>query len=214
MPTSQKGVGGVRLGGLSQRMRDRWRTVSNLWETNRASANKMDLLGQLDYYGKLSAQLEWQVNPGDRPVRVVYTSSGTPTATLLHDHSALVENLLFWITARDAHEANYLLAIINSQTLYESVKSLMAKGQFGARHLHKHLWKLPIPEFDPENPTHTAISKAGEAASVCAAEQLAQLRQQRDRVTVTIARRELRKWLRNSPEGQAVEDAVTKLLGE
>ena len=25
----------------------------------------------------------------------------------------------------------------------------MPKGQFGARHLHKHLWKLPIPEFDP-----------------------------------------------------------------
>ena len=37
---------------------------------------------------------------------------------------------------------------------------------------------------------------------------------ERDRVTVTIARRELRKWLRASPEGQAVEDAVGRLLGE
>ena len=91
---------------------------------------------------------------------------------------------------------------------------MMPKGQFGARHLHKHLWKLPIPEFDPADSLHTAVSKAGEAASVCAAEQLAQLRQQRDRVTVTIARRELRKWLRTSPEGHAVESTVTKLLGE
>ncbi len=32
-------------------------------------------------------------------------------------------------------------------------------------------------------------------------------------LTVTIARRELRKWLRASPEGQAVEKAVGRLLG-
>lgn len=86
------------------------------------------------------------------------------------------------------------------------------KGQFGARDLQKHLWKLPIPEFDPDNPLHAELSAAGEAASEGAAQQLARLREERDRVTVTIARRELRKWLRASPEGQAVEDAVRKLL--
>lgn len=32
------------------------------------------------------------------------------------------------------------------------------------------------------------------------------------KVTVTIARRELRKWLRESREGRAVEEAVTELL--
>ena len=32
-------------------------------------------------------------------------------------------------------------------------------------------------------------------------------------MTVTIARRELRKWLRESAEGQAVEDVVGRLLG-
>ena len=42
--------------------------------------------------------------------------------------------------------------------------------------------------------------------------EVARLRADRDRVTVTIARRELRKWLRSSPEGQAVETAVAKLL--
>ena len=46
-------------------MRDRWRTVSRLWEENKASANKLNLLKQLDYYGKLSAQLDWQQNPGE-----------------------------------------------------------------------------------------------------------------------------------------------------
>ncbi len=38
------------------------------------------------------------------------------------------------------------------------------------------------------------------------------LREERDRVTVTIARRELRKWLRASDEGHAVEAAVGRLL--
>ena len=75
------------------------------------------------------------------------------------------------------------------------------------------LWKLPIPEFDASNPLHLAISKAGEAAAAGAAKQLEHLRQDRPNLTVTIARRELRKWLRAFAEGKAVEEGVEKLLG-
>ncbi len=213
IPVDKEGMGGIHLGSLEQRMRNRWQTISRLWEENKAAANRLQLLGRLDYQRGLSSQLEWQRNPGDRPVRVVYTTSGTPTATLLGDNEAIVDTALYWITCNSTQEAHYLLAIINSEALYQAVASLMPKGQFGARHLHKHLWKLPIPEFDPDDPLHVTVSEAGEAAAEGAARQLAQLRQQRDRVTVTIARRELRKWLRQSPEGQAVEDAVRKLLG-
>ena len=214
IPADLDGVGGIHLGGLERRMRDRWRIVNQLWDGNKSSVNKMNLLEQLDYYGKLSAQLEWRRNPSQRPIRVVYGGWGAPTAALLHDDQPTVDYTLFWIACTGIPEAYYLLAIINSDALFSMVTPLMPKGQFGARHLQKHLWKLPIPKFDPTDSLHTDISKAGEAASVGAAEQLAQLRQQRDRVTVTIARRELRKWLRNSPEGQAVEDAVTTLLSQ
>ena len=79
--------------------------------------------------------------------------------------------------------------------------------------MHKHLWKLPIPEFDDADPLHLAISRAGEAAAAGAAKQLEQLRQDRPKLTVTIARRELRKWLRASAEGKAVEEGVGELLG-
>ena len=215
LPRDKDGVGGIRLGGLERRMRGRWQTVSRLWEENKSSVNKLNLAGQFDYWGHLSAQLEWRKNSGPRPVRVVYTKSGVPTAALLQDDHALLDHKLFWITCKDTQEANYLLAIINSETLAEDVNKFTTPNWAGkTRDLQKHLWKLPIPEFDPENPLHITVSDAGEAAAVGAAEQLAQLRQQRDKVTVTIARRELRKWLRNSPEGQAVENAVTKLLGE
>ena len=94
------GIGGVRIASLEQRMRERWKTVSGLWEQNRSSNNKLNLLGRLDYHGELSAQLEWQRDSGDRPVRVVYNSSGEPTAALLHDNSAIVENVLFWLTCK------------------------------------------------------------------------------------------------------------------
>ena len=83
------GVGGVFLGALGSRMRDRWRVISGLWEQNRATANSLDLVGQLDYYGKLSAQLRWQQDHSARPVRVVYTKSGVPTAALISDDDAL-----------------------------------------------------------------------------------------------------------------------------
>ena len=78
--------------------------------------------------------------------------------------------------------------------------------------MQKRLWTLPIPEFDPAEELHVAISQAGEAAAAGAARKLAQLRQERSRVTVTIARRELRKWLRESPEGRTVEEVVGRLL--
>ena len=106
------------------------------------------------------------------------------------------------------------MAIINSETLYKSAASFMSKGQFGARDLDKHLWKLPIPEFDPKRRLHTRIARAGSAATTGAAKQLEQLRGKRgEELTVTIARRELRKWLRSSDKGKAVEAAVVRLLG-
>ena len=156
--------------------------------------------------------MTWRKHHGERPIRVVYTKSDTPTAAFVYDDDALIDHKLLWIACRNRGEAHYLLAIINSDTLYDLVTPLMSKGQFGARDLQKHLWKLPIPEFDPNEPLHVEVSEAGEAAAAGAAQQLAQLRQHRDRVTVTIARRELRKWLRESPEGKAVEDKVGKLL--
>ena len=208
------GVGGISLSRLERRMRQRWQTVSGLWDESKSSATRLSLLENLDHYGKLSSQLEWRRAPGVRPVRVVYSAGGRATAAMLDYDDAFVDNALYWITCRDVREANYLLAIINSQALYEAVQPLMSKGQFGARNLKKLIWKLPIPEYDPANPQHAAVSQAGGRAAEGAARQLERLRQERGpKLTVTIARRELRKWLRASKEGAAVEAGVGRLLG-
>ena len=80
---------------------------------------------------------------------MIYSSSGEPTAALVNYDSQIIDYTLFWIDCRDSQEAYYLQAIINSQTLYDAVIPFMPKGQFGARHLQKHLWKLPIPGLTP-----------------------------------------------------------------
>ena len=202
IPADPKGVGGISLGHLERLMRQRWQTISNLWETNKAKANQLNLLDRVNYHGELASQLVWQEHSEDRPLRIAYASSGTPTAALITDQDVLFDYTLFWVACRSMEEANYLLAIINSDTLYEGVQPLMPKGQFGARHVQKHLWKLPIPQFDPGTPIHVEIAQTGASAATGAAAQLATLRQARgDNLTITIARRELRKWLRASDEG-------------
>ncbi len=225
LPADPDGVGGIRLGSLARNMRDRWQAVSGLWEKHKATATDLDLLDQLDYYGKLSAQLEWRQSTCEDALRVIYTSAGAPTAAIIEDNTVIIDYKLFWITCKNEREAHYLLAIINSEALHEAVIPLMSKGQFGARDLQKHLWKLPIPEFDSTVPLHAAIADAGQAAATGAAQQLASLRARRSEsktakrgsprpLTVTIARRELRQWLRTSPEGQAAESEVGRLLGQ
>ena len=179
IPTDGIGPGGVRLGGLERRMRGRWQTVSAVWEGNKAPANKLNLLGQLDYLHKLSSQLEWRRDPGARPIRIVYSSAGQPTASLVQDDSALVDYKLFWVACKNTEEASYLLAVINSDALQTAVTPLMSKGQFGARDLQKHLWKLPIPEFDPSQELHAAIAQAGATAAAAARKKLAELREER-----------------------------------
>ena len=214
IPADGDRTGDIRLGRLERMMRGRWQTISKLWDEHKQRNTRLNLIERLDYHRELSEQLDWQRDDGGKSIRLAYTSSGQPTAAILYDDESLVENVLFWIACADMDEANYLLAIINSDALYEAVQPLMAKGQFGARHLHKQLWKLPIPEYDAADPLHREIAEAGAAAARGAAERLADLRSQRgERLTVTIARRELRAWLRASAEGAAVEEAVGRLLG-
>ena len=205
---------GVVVNSMGRRMRNRWSAVYRAWEENKRPGYPLNLIEQLDYYGKLSAQLAWQTDPGDRPFRIAYSKSGTPTAAVVEDDEAIVENILNWITCSSEDEAHYLAAIINSDQLYDAVKPLMPKGQFGARHVHKHLWRLSIPEFDGGDSLHVSIADAGRQAAAGVERELGNLRQRyATRLTVTIARREIRKWLRESAEGQRVEEVVGVLLG-
>ena len=184
IPADENGVGGIRIGGLERRMRDRWQTV--LAACGRRKSNlpiKLNLLGSDWTTTENCRRNLMAAELGKRPLRVVYTGWPADGGNLLSDDATIVDYKLFWIACKNEREAYYLLAIINSETLYEAVKPLMSKGQFGARDLQKHLWKLPIPEFDPAVPLHAAIADAGQAAATGAAQQLAELRASRPRIS-------------------------------
>ena len=223
IPIDSKGPGGIRLGGLDRRMRRRWQMINRLWEDNKplrdgeTKDRQLNLLQNLDHYGKLSSQLAWQQDNGGRPIRLVYTAGGEPTAAILDDDAELVDETLYWVTCRDVDEAHYLLAIINSNALAEAVNRYTTPNWSGkTRSLHKHLWRLPIPQYDGDDGAHRALSAAGAAAARGAQGRLGEVRAERAsrgaRLTVAVARREVRGWLRQSAAGRGVEDAVQSLL--
>ena len=215
IPTDEDGPDSIYLGGLERRMRERWQTISDLWEMHKRPANKLDMHGRLNYFGNLSAQLEWQQDSGKRAVRVLYPKAGQPTAAILTDDRAIVDYTTYWVTCRDMQEAYYLLAIINSDTLASAVNKYTTPNWAGnTRDLEKHLWKLPIPEFDRENLLHASLAMAGERVAAGVAERLAELQEERGyRLTVTVARRELRTWLRDSLDWAVIERLMHLLIG-
>ena len=206
--------GEARLSSLPRLTRNRWQAMCGLWDTHKRANDDKTLLEQLDYLHKLQSQLEWrQANQSDPKVRVAYTTSGRSTAAIISNPEALIDHKLYWISCDTVQEARYLLAIINSDTLRNRVEPLMSKGLFGARDLHKHLWKLPIPHFDPTNDDHLAVSNAGAAAEWAAKRQLDAILDDGNGATTTAIRKRLRAWLETSPEGDSVEGTVEKLLG-
>ena len=130
----------------------------------------------------------------------------------------VLDYTLFWVNARSAAEAHYLTAVINSSALETALEPLMPKGQFGARHVQKHLWRLPIPEYDADNPLHQDIAAAAVEATAGATALLQEVQTTRaaqgKSTTATIARREIRNWLAQSEEGQQVETLVAQLLAD
>ena len=209
-PGGKTALAGVDPARLGYRMRSRWRDMSSLWDAHKKPTNKLSLIEQLDYRKKLSSQLS------DHPIRLVYTTSGRPTAALLIDSSTIIDNSLYLITCDTLAEAYYLSAIINSNAMYKAVEPMMAKGQFGNRHLHKHLWRLPIDIYDSENSIHRTLANLGSTAADHAAEVLAEAKQARvaagKKMTVGVVRKVIRAWLDESDVGRAIEANVEELL--
>ena len=95
---------------------------------------------------------------------VAYTRSGRPTATIVRDNKAILDDNLFQTECASVNEARYVLAFVNSNQLSTAAETFMPRGLYGARHLQKHGWKLPIPRYDANDPLHVRLSELGETA--------------------------------------------------
>ena len=199
---------------LGPNTRRRWRRMNELWDRYKSPNNKLHLLGRLDYMGNLSAQRISDYSSHD--IRLALTTSGRPTAAVLTDLESIIDHKLYAVRCRTMGEANYLTALINSDRTAQAVVGLMSKGQFGARDLHKHIWRLPIPGYDDTNTLHREIAEAAVEAAQGAEAVLRDVQAQRaakgKATSITIVRREIRAWLAASHEGARVERLVAQLL--
>ena len=138
--------------------------AEGLWDTH--GTGRMSLIEQAGTtFGKLSAQFPASATKSAPSVRVICAASGTlPAAAVLSDQEAVLEHKLYW-SATGLREANYLIAILNSETTRSRVAHMQSRGQWGTRDFDKLMFELPIPLFNVNDPLHRELAAAAERAA-------------------------------------------------
>ena len=176
-----------------------WQAAGKYWMENRSS-DRLSFLEQVNYRNKLSQQF---------PIvseRVVYASSGMHIcAARILNRQAVIDNSLYWCTTENKGESYYLCSILNAEVITLKTRPLMAYGK-DERHIHKHVWKLNISKFNPQDQLHIEISKIGQALE----KEVSRL-ELRDVYFANI-RQDIRKHIRNSSQGKELEKLVAELL--
>jgi hypothetical protein len=177
------------------------RKAEAVWNDSKSSP--LSWLGQLDYYGKLSAQFPIAA------LRVVYAKAGTlPAACVLRDQRGVIDHMLYWMAPASEAEAHYLTAILNSETARARVEQYQSRGQWGARHFDKVVFNLPIPRFDPQDRRHLAL-----AAAAAEAEEIAARVELPEGVKFQRARALIRAALAEAKVAPRIDALVADLLG-
>ena len=177
-----------------------WRRAEAIWEQHRSS-DRLSLFDQLDYQSKLSKQLPIP------SLRVIYNTSGMHVvAAKVKNRRALVSSDLYWATVSGEAEADFLCAVLNAPATTETVRPLMSYSK-DERHIHKHIWQLPIPQFDAANPAHQRIVEIAKILEQRVAEFAVS-----DTLHFAATRRHIRELLEATEEGQELNDIVFEML--
>ena len=177
-----------------------WHKAEAVWSKHRRNAS-LSLMERLDYQSTFSKQLPIA------PLRVVYNRAGMHlVAAKLRDRRAIVANGLYWATLASEDECDYLCALLNAPVTSELVRPLMSYGK-DERDIHKHVWQLPIPQYDGGNPTHRRLVELARAAEVLAA-----AFEVDDALHFAASRRHIRDELNDAPEGQELNELVIEML--
>jgi hypothetical protein len=183
------------------RLAEWWREAERLWA--QYSSGRLTLIKRVDYRHGLRDQL-----PG-APQRVVYSSSGMHVAAArVSDPSAIIDNSLYWAAVGHDLEGLYLTAVLNSAVTTTRVRPLLPYSKL-ERHIHKHVWKLPIPLFDSNLVLHREIAELGHAVEL----EIAALAIDAHRHFASV-RRDVRAHLAISEAGRRIDNLVANLLGE
>ncbi|WP_123834159.1 hypothetical protein [Methylobacterium currus] len=177
-----------------------WNEAERIWNTYRSNEN-LSLMKQLDYMGKFSSQFPMA------HIRVIYNTAGMHlSAAKVDDPKTFVDSNLYWCNVQTVEEANYLCCILNCPTTTEMLRPLMSYGK-DERHVHKHIWQLPIQEYDASNSKHARLAfLGGELTLIAASYEI------RKDIHFSAARRDIRNALDLTPAAAEVRDLVYEML--
>ncbi len=206
---------------LHPTMQRRWNNAAGMYrDAHRTQAIK-DLYGRLNYQRILTHQLEYLQDAiaSNATIRIAYTQSGRPTASIIRDNRAIVDRKLYQTVCRSEAEAYYLLAVFNSDELAARAKPFCTSNWAKKiRDFEKHGWKLPIPRYDAGERLHVHLSEFGETAVQECAYFIAQSDVMSKPAGVAQsrpARHLLRhEWQPNSTTAKEIELAVAQLLSD
>ena len=154
--------------------------AQTIWAKKRKEkAAKADALAWLNYRNKLTEQ-----NPKAKYV-VLYSRSATflcaaalqvaqtcsrRSAARLGDNEIVLRRFIasdttYFFETKKQREANYLVALLNSPTVDTLIKPMQARGLWGPRDIHKKVWELPIPGFNPNDNAHLRLAEITEACA-------------------------------------------------
>ena len=88
-------------------MRRRWEKAAEMYRQAHEGQTIKDLYSRLNHQNTLTSQLEYLQGAitGGRAIRMAYTSAGRPTATIIKDNHAVLENALFQTVCNSELEA-------------------------------------------------------------------------------------------------------------
>ena len=209
------------IANLHPSMQRRWNNVAEMYrEAHRNQAIK-DLYSRLNHQNILTVQLESLKDAivSNGTLRIVYTKNGEPTAAIIEDNHAIVDHALFQATCESRDEANFLMAVLNSEEMATRAKPFCTTNWAKKiRNFQKLGWKLPIPRYDAADPLHARLSELGKAAEQECAAIIANvdiLTKPPGDAQARAARQLLRHdWQPNSETARAIEASVAQLLGD
>lgn len=118
------------------------------------------VFGKLNLRNKLSSQ---QFSVGDTLV-IFGAGGGYPAAakfivTAQNVSRLIIDQTLYWMIVNDADKADYLMGLINSACLGDTIRPFQPVGKNGPRHVHE-LPLAVIPPWNATDPHHVGVVAA------------------------------------------------------
>ena len=163
-----QGVGGHRF-------RSFWGRSDEQWRQNSSDRPPLTLIDQIDYQGKLSAQLG-----GGHTYKVAYQRSGSWLSACVAPPDAILDGTCNWFGSQDRSELHYLAAVFNARCLSEFFN---VNCRYSDRHFQMlPVENLPIPAYDPDDKHHANLARQSRRAHERVAALIAERREMRLRI--------------------------------